>query len=87
METLLNEQLLPATLHTLQISHVSNLKSLDGKGLEHLTSLQHLQIERCESLKFLPKEGFPASLSYLSIEGCPSLKKRYRNKREKIGET
>ncbi|CAN6559056.1 unnamed protein product [Malus baccata var. baccata] len=83
VETLLNEQLLPATLHTLQISDVSNLKSLDGKGLEHLTSLQHLQISGCESLKFLPKEGLPASLSSLTITGCPSLKKRYRNKKGK----
>ncbi|CAN6558907.1 unnamed protein product [Malus baccata var. baccata] len=85
VETLLNEQLLPATLHTLAISYVSNLKSLDGKGLEHLTSLQHLEISDCESLKFLPKEGFPASLSYLSIWRCPSLKKRYLKKRyEKV---
>ncbi|XP_050140344.1 putative disease resistance protein At3g14460 [Malus sylvestris] len=83
VEALLNEQLLPATLHTLWISGVSNLKSLDGKGLEHLTSLQHLHIERCESLKILPKEGLPASLSSLTITDCPSLKKRYRNKKGK----
>ncbi|XP_018501126.2 putative disease resistance protein At3g14460 [Pyrus x bretschneideri] len=83
VEMLLNEQLLPATLHTLQIDYVWDLKSLDGKGLEHLTSLQHLQIECCRSLKFLPKEGFPASLSYLCIWGCPSLKKRYRKKKGK----
>nr|XP_028955167.1 putative disease resistance RPP13-like protein 1 isoform X1 [Malus domestica]XP_028955168.1 putative disease resistance RPP13-like protein 1 isoform X1 [Malus domestica]XP_028955169.1 putative disease resistance RPP13-like protein 1 isoform X1 [Malus domestica]XP_028955170.1 putative disease resistance RPP13-like protein 1 isoform X1 [Malus domestica]XP_028955171.1 putative disease resistance RPP13-like protein 1 isoform X1 [Malus domestica]XP_028955172.1 putative disease resistance RPP13-l len=83
VETLLNEQLLPATLRTLEISDVSNLKSLDGKGFEHLTSLQQLQISGCESLKFLPKEGLPASLSYLRIRGCPSLKKRYGNKKGK----
>ncbi|CAN6696598.1 unnamed protein product [Malus baccata var. baccata] len=83
VETLLNEQLLPATLHHLEICGVWNLKSLDGKGLEHLTSLQKLEISGCESLEFLPKEGLPASLSYLSIEGCPSLKKRYRNKKGK----
>ncbi|CAN6559003.1 unnamed protein product [Malus baccata var. baccata] len=83
VETLLNEQLLPATLHTLQIYDVSNLKSLDGKGFEHLASLQRLQISGCESLKFLPKEGLPASLSYLKIRGCPSLKKRYGNEKGK----
>ncbi|CAN6696703.1 unnamed protein product [Malus baccata var. baccata] len=89
LETLLNEQLLPATLHTLQISSVSSLKSLDGRGLEHLTSLQHLQIGGSESIKFLPKEGLPASLSYLipaspsylSNWDCPSLKRRYLKKR------
>ncbi|KAB2616466.1 disease resistance RPP13-like protein 1 [Pyrus ussuriensis x Pyrus communis] len=85
LETLLNEQLLPATLHTLWISWVWDLKSLNGKGLEHLTSLQHLDIAWCESLKFLPKEGFPASLSCLRIWNCPSLKKRYLKKRyEKV---
>ncbi|CAN6696599.1 unnamed protein product [Malus baccata var. baccata] len=83
LETVLNEQLLPATLHTLAISYVSSLESLDGKGLEHLTSLQRLLIEGCESLKFLPKEGLPASLSYLKIEYCPCLKKRYGNKKGK----
>ncbi|CAN6696534.1 unnamed protein product [Malus baccata var. baccata] len=83
VETLLNQQLLPATLHHLEILSVSNLKSLDGKGLEHLTSLQYLEIAWCESLKFLPKEGLPASLSYLGIWRCPSLKKRYGNKKGK----
>ncbi|CAN6559008.1 unnamed protein product [Malus baccata var. baccata] len=83
VETLLNEQLLPATLHSLDISYASNLKSLDGKRLEHLTSLQQLQILGCESLEFLPKEALPASLSYLRIRGCPSLKKRYGNKKGK----
>ncbi|KAM1276234.1 hypothetical protein ACFX2J_028526 [Malus domestica] len=82
LETLLNEQLLPATLHTLQISSVWSLKSLDGRGLEHLTSLQHLQIGGSESIKLLPKEeGLPASLSYLSNWDCPSLKRRYLKKR------
>ncbi|RXI03912.1 hypothetical protein DVH24_038186 [Malus domestica] len=57
METLLNEHLLLATLHTLWISYVWNLKSLDEKGLEHLTSLQQLQILSCKSLQFLPKEA------------------------------
>ncbi|KAI5342290.1 hypothetical protein L3X38_010165 [Prunus dulcis] len=39
LETLLKEQLLPSTLHTLRIWGLSSLKSLDGKGLGHLTSL------------------------------------------------
>ncbi|XP_070674724.1 putative disease resistance protein At3g14460 [Malus domestica] len=83
LETLLKEHLLPATLLTLKISHLSNLKSLDGKGLGHPTSLQQLEISWCQSLEFLPKEGFPASLSWLSIENCPSLKRSYRNKKGK----
>ncbi|XP_048425331.1 putative disease resistance protein At3g14460 [Pyrus x bretschneideri] len=83
LETLLEEQMLPATLHTLKISSVSNLKSLDRKGLEHLTSLQELRILGCESLEILPKDGFLASLSLLGIWHCPSLKKRYEKKKGK----
>ncbi|KAB2604112.1 disease resistance RPP13-like protein 1 [Pyrus ussuriensis x Pyrus communis] len=66
-------KLLPDRMHTLT-------------ALERLTifSLPNLQISSCESLEFLPEEGLPAFLSYLSIWGCPSLKKRYRNKK---GET
>ncbi|RXI03915.1 hypothetical protein DVH24_038189 [Malus domestica] len=70
LEILLNEHLLPATLHTLWISYVWNLKSLDRKGLEHLTSLQQ------------PEIGF-SGISYLSIENFISLKKRYETKKGK----
>ncbi|RXI05244.1 hypothetical protein DVH24_006501 [Malus domestica] len=83
LETVLKEQLLPTTLHTLRISGMKSLKSLEGKGLQHLTSLQQLQIYECDSLKFLPKEGLPASLSCLGIYTCPSLMKRCQ---EKTGE-
>ncbi|CAN6566971.1 unnamed protein product [Malus baccata var. baccata] len=80
LETVLNEQLLPTTLHTLVISGMKNLKSLEGKGLQYLTSLQELEIGYCDSLEFLPKEGLPASLSFLSIENCSSLEKRCQKK-------
>ncbi|CAN6567117.1 unnamed protein product [Malus baccata var. baccata] len=80
LETVLKEQLLPATLHTLEIYGMKSLKSLEGKGLQHLTCLQELQISNCVSLKFLPNEGLPASLSFLSITGCPSLVKRCQKK-------
>ncbi|CAL9005319.1 unnamed protein product [Prunus brigantina] len=78
LETLLKEQLLPTTLHTLSIS--STLKSLDGKGLGRLTSLQVLEIGSCPSLEFLPEEGLPPSLSHLRIFFCPALEKRCKNK-------
>ncbi|RXH93786.1 hypothetical protein DVH24_015853 [Malus domestica] len=80
LKTVLKEQLLPTTLHGLEISGVNRLKSLKGKGLQHLTCLQELEITSCRRLKFLPKEGFPASLSFLSIKKCPSLRKRCREK-------
>ncbi|RXH92999.1 hypothetical protein DVH24_013575 [Malus domestica] len=80
LETVLKEQLLPTTLHSLVISGMESLKSLEGKGLQHLTSLQELEIRVCDSLEFLPKEGLPASLSFLSIEKCSSLEKRCQKK-------
>ncbi|CAL9004502.1 unnamed protein product [Prunus brigantina] len=52
LETLLKEQLLPSTLHTLRIWGLSSLKPLDGKGLGHLTSLQELYISECDSIQF-----------------------------------
>ncbi|XP_017180948.2 putative disease resistance protein At3g14460 [Malus domestica] len=83
LERLLKEQLLPTTLHRLVISNMKSLKSLEGKGLQHLTCLQELKIHDCDSLEFLTKEGLPASLSFLSIEKCSSLEKRCQ---EKTGE-
>ncbi|CAN6561979.1 unnamed protein product [Malus baccata var. baccata] len=80
-QTLLKEKLLPTTLENLYIYGLPSLKSFDGKGLQHLTSLKRLQIHCCDNLEFLPEEGLPISLSFLSIERCPSLKKRYQNKR------
>ncbi|KAI5342713.1 hypothetical protein L3X38_010589 [Prunus dulcis] len=71
LETLL----LPTTLHTLRIYSLSTLKSLDGKGLGHLTSLQGLHIDSCPSLEFLPGEELQhlTSLQTLSISSCDSL--------------
>ncbi|CAN6567077.1 unnamed protein product [Malus baccata var. baccata] len=83
LEALLKEQLLPITLHRLRISEMKSLKYLEGKGLQHLTCLQQLRIHDCDSLEFLPKEGLPASLSFLSIKKCSSLEKRCQ---EKTGE-
>ncbi|RXH92997.1 hypothetical protein DVH24_013573 [Malus domestica] len=83
LKTLLKEQLLLTALHTLAISYLSSLKSLDRNGLQHLTSLQKLYIGRCDSLDFLPKQGFLASISFLNITRCPSVKKRYENKKGK----
>ena len=62
-------------LTSLVIWSFPNLKSLDNE-FQHLTSLETLQIEDCEKLKYLPKQGLPSSLSRLSINGCLRLKKR-----------
>ncbi|KAH0981853.1 hypothetical protein GBA52_009030 [Prunus armeniaca] len=75
LETLLKQQLLPTTLRTLRIEKLSTLKSLDGKGLAHLTFLQTLEIMYCKSLEFLPGEALQhlTSLQRLYINDCPSL--------------
>uniref|UniRef100_F6HRT7 Disease resistance RPP13-like protein 1 n=1 Tax=Vitis vinifera TaxID=29760 RepID=F6HRT7_VITVI len=75
------ERFLPSTLTALLIRGFPNLKSLDNKGLQHLTSLETLLIRKCGNLKSFPKQGLPSSLSGLYIKECPLLKKRcQRNK-------
>ncbi|KAL6288799.1 hypothetical protein ACE6H2_006309 [Prunus campanulata] len=75
LEMLLKQQLLPTTLRTLCIGKLSTLKSLDGKGLAHVTVLRSLSISKCKSLEFLPGEALQhlTSLQKLYIYDCPSL--------------
>ena len=68
------EGLLPSTLTTLWIADLSNLKSLNKRGLQLLCSLKSLIVERCPQLRSLPEEGFPTSLEFLSIWQCPQLR-------------
>ncbi|RVW74209.1 putative disease resistance protein [Vitis vinifera] len=70
------ERFLPSTLTSLDIRGFPNLKSLDNKGFQHLTSLETLEIWGCGNLKSFPKQGLPSSLSRLYIEACPLLQKR-----------
>ncbi|RVW40704.1 putative disease resistance protein RGA3 [Vitis vinifera] len=53
------ERFLPSTLTSLEIRGFPNLKSLDNKGLQHLTSLETLRIRECGNLKSFPKQGCP----------------------------
>ncbi|TYG70682.1 hypothetical protein ES288_D05G333300v1 [Gossypium darwinii] len=50
MECFPDEHLLPSSLETLRICHLPNLKSLEYKGFQHLTSLCDLDIESCPKL-------------------------------------
>jgi hypothetical protein len=65
--------LLPSSLTSLKIDSLKHLKSLDYKGLQHLTSLRALTISNCPLLESMPEEGLPSSLSSLEIFFCPML--------------
>ncbi|KAF3965381.1 hypothetical protein CMV_010428 [Castanea mollissima] len=77
------EGFLPTNLTFLYISKFPAIESLNKKGLRHLTSLEQLWIQDCPKLKYMPDEGFPASLSFLRINKCPLLKKSCQRKKGK----
>lgn len=77
LESFPKESLLPSTLTSLQISGLPNLRSLDGKGLQLLTSVRNLEINDCVKLQSLTAEGLPSSLSFLKISNSPLLKHQY----------
>jgi Leucine-rich repeat (LRR) protein len=65
----------PPSLTFLEISNQENLKSI-SRGLQHLTSLEELNIFECPILRFFPSEGFPLSLGCLCIRDSPLLEER-----------
>ncbi|XP_007034356.2 PREDICTED: putative disease resistance RPP13-like protein 1 [Theobroma cacao] len=73
IESFPDETLLPSSLTSLSISILPNVKFLDYKGLQNLTSLRQLEMWYCPKLQFLPAEGIPFSLSFLHIVHCPLL--------------
>ncbi|TYJ36611.1 hypothetical protein E1A91_A05G318700v1 [Gossypium mustelinum] len=73
MECFPDEYLLPSSLTSLRISSLPNLKSLEYKGFQHLTSLCHLYISECPNLQSMPPNMLPHSLCNLLILYCPNL--------------
>ncbi|KAG4201721.1 hypothetical protein ERO13_A05G296201v2, partial [Gossypium hirsutum] len=74
MERFPDEHLLPSSLTSLDISSLRNLKSLEYKGFQNLTSLCNLSIYNCPKLQSMPPNMLPPSLSRLCIQNCPLLK-------------
>ncbi|GJZ26846.1 NB-ARC domains-containing protein [Tanacetum coccineum] len=65
---------LPSSLTRLEINSFEKLETV-SEGLQHLTSLQHLDIKWCPKMKVLPETLLPSLLS-LEIYDCPILKER-----------
>ncbi|KAL3516435.1 hypothetical protein ACH5RR_023337 [Cinchona calisaya] len=70
-----DEYLFPSSVTKFSIARFPSLKSL-FKGLDSLTSLQHLSIMNCPKLLVLPCDNLLDRLWHLEISGCPHLKQR-----------
>ncbi|PON86292.1 NB-ARC domain, LRR domain containing protein [Trema orientale] len=68
--------LLPTTLRDLRIIGFKNLKALNGKGFQHLTSFEKLSLHNCDQLQCLPIECLPHTLKSLDISECALLSPR-----------
>ncbi|XP_028757231.1 putative disease resistance protein At3g14460 [Neltuma alba] len=75
--------LLPPTINYLVFQNCPNLRSLEHKGLCHLSSLEGLGFRDCPKLQHFPKEGLPNSLCVLRTTGCPLLKKKIQKQNGK----
>nr|XP_027192844.1 LOW QUALITY PROTEIN: putative disease resistance RPP13-like protein 1 [Cicer arietinum] len=81
VNTLLKEILLPISLRDLFIHHLSEIKSFEGNGLRHLSSLEALCFNDCPRLEYLLEDTLPSSLKILRIVKCPLLEARYKSQR------
>ncbi|PWA48969.1 NB-ARC domains-containing protein [Artemisia annua] len=71
--------MLPSSLTYLNLRDFEKLETV-SKGLQHLTSLQHLDIRYCSKMKDLPETLLP-SLSSLGIWQCPDEMKEKTSRR------
>ncbi|XP_028757276.1 putative disease resistance RPP13-like protein 1 [Neltuma alba] len=82
-ESLPDIGLLPPTITSLSFHNCPNLRSLEHKGLCHLSSLEGLGFRGCPKLQHFPKEDLLNSLCMLRVIGCPLLKKKIQKQNGK----
>jgi hypothetical protein len=73
VKTLLMEPLLPISLVSLTISYLHEMKSFEGNGLQHLSSLENLHFRKCQQLESFPENCLPSSLKSLKFGFCERL--------------
>ncbi|MCH96471.1 disease resistance protein (CC-NBS-LRR class) family protein [Trifolium medium] len=73
VHTLLTERMLPISLVSLTITHLTEMKCIDRNGLRHLSSLEKLEFEYCLGLESLAEVVLPSSLKTLKFNHCPRL--------------
>ncbi|MED6149879.1 hypothetical protein PIB30_066885 [Stylosanthes scabra] len=72
VDTLMKDRILPTSLVSLEISILHDLKSIEGHGIGHLTSLERLEICHCSALDSMHLPRL-MSLRHLRIFKCPRL--------------
>ncbi|KAL3749088.1 hypothetical protein ACJRO7_010218 [Eucalyptus globulus] len=68
---------LPITLSYFFLKNCPKIKSLPNRW-HHLTSLQCLEISKCQNIKCFPEAGLPPNLRGLLIKGCENMKQPVR---------
>ncbi|XP_058754765.1 putative disease resistance RPP13-like protein 1 [Vicia villosa] len=76
--------MLPPSLTSLTLCKMSNLFTVECRGILHLTSLQNFEIKSCPKLENMVGDRLPASLLKLQIYECPLLEERCRMKHPQI---
>ncbi|OMO81183.1 Disease resistance protein [Corchorus olitorius] len=84
IESFPDEHLLPSSLTSLFISDFPNLKCLESKAFQHLTSLRQLWIYSCQRLQSMPEKRVLSSISYLDIWKCPKLRENCEKEKGKL---